>query len=225
MVFLPPPAALGSQGHKGDAVVRPAVDTTRPGGRPRDESRDQAIRRAALQLLAEVGYDGVTMDRVAARAKAGKATIYRRWPSKLALVVDAITMSAEQSMPVPDTGSFRTDMLAFLSSFRDAIGDDRGRILAELVSEMPRNSELRDALRNGLLAQRKAASDVIAQRGISRGEINAETDRAVLMELGPALVLQRILLSGEPVDVGFMERIVNDLIVPYATGRRREEST
>uniref|UniRef100_UPI00202569AF TetR-like C-terminal domain-containing protein n=1 Tax=Frankia sp. Cppng1_Ct_nod TaxID=2897162 RepID=UPI00202569AF len=94
-----------------------------------------------------------------------------------------------------------------------------------LVSEMPRNSELRDALRNGLLAQRKAASDVIAQRGISRGEINAETDRAVLMELGPALVLQRILLSGEPVDVGFMERIVNDLIVPYATGRRREEST
>ncbi len=200
---------------QGDAVVRPTLDA-RPGGRPRDESRDGAIRRATLQLLAEVGYDGVTMDRVATRAKAGKATIYRRWPSKVALVMDAITTMAEQSVPVPDTGSFRTDMLAFLSSYRDAIGDDRGRIMAELVSEMPRNSELRDALRNGLLAQRKAAADVIVHRGIARGEIGAGADHAMLIELGPALVLQRILLSGEVVDAAFMERIVDDLIIPYA---------
>ena len=197
-------------------MVRPTLDTSRPGGRPRDGSRDSAIRRATLQLLAEVGYDGVTMDRVATRAKAGKATIYRRWPSKVALVMDAITTIAEQSMPVPDTGSFRTDMVAFLSSFRDAVGDDRGRILAELVSEMPRNVDLRDALRNGLLAQRKAASDVIVHRGIARGEISTSADRTVLMELGPALVLQRILLSGDPVDAPFIERIVDDLIVPYA---------
>ncbi len=165
------------------------------------------------------------MDRVATRAKAGKATIYRRWPSKVALVMDAITTITEQSVPIPDTGSFRMDMLAFISSFRDAIGDDRGRIIAELVSEMPRNSELREALRNGLLAQRKTASDVIVHRGIVRGEISAEVDHTVLMELGPALVLQRVLLSGEVVDAAFMERIVDDLIVPYAVHGLADQPT
>ncbi|WP_239310765.1 MULTISPECIES: TetR/AcrR family transcriptional regulator [unclassified Frankia] len=206
-------------------MVRPTLDSSRSGGRPRDDSRDGAIRRATLQLLAEVGYDGVTMDRVATRAKAGKATIYRRWPSKVALVMDAITTITEQSVPIPDTGSFRMDMLAFISSFRDAIGDDRGRIIAELVSEMPRNSELREALRNGLLAQRKTASDVIVHRGIVRGEISAEVDHTVLMELGPALVLQRVLLSGEVVDAAFMERIVDDLIVPYAVHGLADQPT
>ncbi|WP_239380250.1 TetR/AcrR family transcriptional regulator [Frankia sp. CIT1] len=205
--------------------MRPTLDSSRSGGRPRDDSRDGAIRRATLQLLAEVGYDGVTMDRVATRAKAGKATIYRRWPSKVALVMDAITTITEQSVPIPDTGSFRMDMLAFISSFRDAIGDDRGRIIAELVSEMPRNSELREALRNGLLAQRKTASDVIVHRGIVRGEISAEVDHTVLMELGPALVLQRVLLSGEVVDAAFMERIVDDLIVPYAVHGLADQPT
>lgn len=197
-------------------MTGPALASPRSGGRPRDSSRDRAIRRATLQLLAEVGYDGVTMDRVATRARAGKATIYRRWPSKVALVMDAITSFTEQTMQVPDTGAVRTDVLEYLVSFHETIGGDQGKILAELVSEMPRNAELRAALRSGLWAQWKVASEVIVQRGLARREIRPDVDRTVLMELGTALILQRVLMSGESVDRAFLERIVDDVVLRYA---------
>lgn len=199
-------------------VAQPTLAGPRSGGRPRDESRDGAIRRATLQLLAEVGYDGVTMDRVASRAKAGKATIYRRWPSKVALVTETITAVAEQTMPIPDTGGFRSDMVALLRSFRDGVGDDRGRVLAELISEMPRNNELRDAVHNGIISQRQRAIDAIVASGIARGDVSPEVDRAILMELGSAMLLQRILLSGQPVGDEFIDTVVDELVLPYATG-------
>lgn len=197
-------------------MTQPVLVPPRTGGRPRDTSRDRAIRRATLQLLAEVGYDGVTMDRVATRARAGKATIYRRWPSKLALVMDAISTFTEQTMQAPDTGTIRTDMVAFLEAFYETIGGDRGKILAELVSEMPRNAELREGLRSGLWTQRKIAADVIVQRAVDRGEIRPDVDRTVLMELGTALILQRVLLSGDPVDHEYLERVVDDVLWRYA---------
>lgn len=202
-------------------MPQPATGPVRSGGRPRDDSRDDAIRLATLQLLAELGYDGVTMDRVATRARAGKATIYRRWPSKVALIMDAVGTVAETTLPVPDTGTFRDDMLAFLSSFTVYIGDARGKILAELVSEMSRNDELRMALRDGLLAQRKSAIEVMVTRGVARGEIAEAVDRPLLVELGPALVLQRVLLTGESVDDVYLTTIVDGLIVPFATGNPR----
>jgi AcrR family transcriptional regulator len=198
-------------------VPQPATGPVRSGGRPRDDSRDGAIRRATLQLLAELGYDGVTMDRVATRARAGKATIYRRWPSKVALIMDAIASVADQSLPTPDTGTFRDDMLAFLVSFTGYVGEDRQTIIAELVSEMSRNSELRDALRDSLLAQPRNAIDVIIGRGVARGEIPPGVDRTLLIEVGPALVLQRLLLSGEHVERTYLAQIVDELIVPFAT--------
>jgi AcrR family transcriptional regulator len=202
-------------------VTGPVLAGSRSGGRPRDGSRDGAIRRATLQLLAEVGYDGVTMDQVASRAKAGKATIYRRWPSKAALVVETIVAVAEESMPVPDTGSFRTDMLALLRAYRDSVGDDRGKVLAELISEMPRNAELRAAVHDGFITQRRLAMDTIVARAIARDEIDPTVDRLILMELGSALLLQRILLSGQPVDEDFLETIVGEVVLPYAAGSRR----
>jgi AcrR family transcriptional regulator len=199
-------------------VTQPVLTTPppRPGGRPRDSSRDRAIRRATLQLLAEVGYDGVTMDRVAGRARAGKATIYRRWPSKVALVMDAITSFTEQTMQVPDTGAARADLVAFLVSFHETVAGDQGRILAELVSEMPRNAELRAALRSGLWLQWKIAAEVIVDRGIARGEIRPDVDRTIVMELGTALILQRLLMTGDQVDRGFLERIVDTIVLRYA---------
>ncbi len=194
-------------------MTQPVLATPRPGGRPRDTSRDRAIRRATLQLLAEVGYDGVTMDRVATRARAGKATIYRRWPSKVALVMDAITSFTEQTMQIPDTGTVRTDMVEFLTSFHETVGGDKGKILAELVSEMPRNAELRETLRNGLWAELRAAAEIIVERAIARGEIRPDVDRTVLVEIGTALVLQRVLMSGDCVDRHFLEHIVDDVML------------
>ncbi|MEX5634632.1 TetR/AcrR family transcriptional regulator [Parafrankia sp. FMc2] len=197
-------------------MARPTLASPRPGGRPRDESRDHTIRQAALELLAEHGYDGVTMDRVATRAKAGKATIYRRWPSKIALVMDALTQFTEQTMQVPDAGSLRNEMVTFLLSFVELAGSEQGRIMAEMVSEMPRNPELRSAVRERMWSQRRSSSESIVNRGIARGEISPEADPALLIELGTALILQRLLITGDPVDRPFIEHIVDDLIMPYA---------
>ncbi|MCK9902715.1 TetR family transcriptional regulator [Parafrankia colletiae] len=197
-------------------MARPTLASPRPGGRPRDESRDHTIRQAALELLAEHGYDGVTMDRVATRAKAGKATIYRRWPSKIALVMDALTQFTEQTMQVPDAGSLRNEMVTFLLSFVELAGSEQGRIMAEMVSEMPRNPELRSAVRERMWSQRRSSSESIVNRGIARGEVSPEADPAILIELGTALILQRLLITGDPVDRSFVEHIVDDLIIPYA---------
>ncbi|WP_018635413.1 TetR/AcrR family transcriptional regulator [Parafrankia elaeagni] len=197
-------------------MARPTLASPRPGGRPRDESRDHTIRQAALELLAEHGYDGVTMDRVATRAKAGKATIYRRWPSKIALVMDALTQFTEQTMQVPDAGSLRNEMVTFLLSFVELAGSEQGRIMAEMVSEMPRNPELRSAVRERMWSQRRSSSESIVNRGIARGEVSPEADPTILIELGTALILQRLLITGDPVDRPFVEHIVDDLIMPYA---------
>ncbi|TMK61041.1 MAG: TetR/AcrR family transcriptional regulator, partial [Actinobacteria bacterium] len=86
--------------------------TVRGPGRPRDASRDRAILAAALQILQEEGYRGLTIDGVAARAGVGRPTIYRRWPSKPALVVAALVEAAELALPVRDTGSLRGDLIA-----------------------------------------------------------------------------------------------------------------
>ncbi|ABW15252.1 TetR/AcrR family transcriptional regulator [Frankia sp. Mgl5] len=198
-------------------MTRPTLASPRPGGRPRDESRDGAIRQATLELLAEHGYDGVTMDRVATRAKAGKATIYRRWPSKVALVMDSITQFTEQTLQIPDSGSLRTEMILFLTAFHELVGSEQGRIMAEMVSEMPRNPELRAAVRERMWSQRKMMSEVIITRGIARGEITPEADPAILMEIGTALILQRLLITGDPVDSAFIEHVVDDVIIAYAS--------
>ncbi|MCK9893841.1 TetR/AcrR family transcriptional regulator [Frankia sp. AgB32] len=193
-----------------------SLTSPRTGGRPRDESRDLAIRAATLDLLAELGYDGVTMDRVAARARSGKATIYRRWPSKLAMVLDSIDAFAQERMPTPNTGSLRLDLLEFLVSFHEAIRSDRGRILAELISEMPRNPELRNALRRGLSAQRDASWRAIAEKAVARGELRAEVDGSLLTEIGTAVIVQRVLLTGDPVDRAFLETIVDEVLIRHA---------
>lgn len=193
-----------------------SLTSPRPGGRPRDESRDDAIRAATLDLVAELGYDGVTMDRVASRARTGKATIYRRWPSKLAMVLDAVQTFARERMPTPDTGSLRQDLLEFFTSFHEAVRGGRGRIIAELISEMHRNPELREALRIGLWTQRDASSRTIIEHGIARGELHPDVDGSILTEIGTAIILQRVLLTGDPVDRSLLETIVDDIVIRYA---------
>lgn len=190
-----------------------SLASPRSGGRPRDESRDHAIRTATLDLLAEVGYDGVTMDRVAARARTGKATIYRRWPSKIAMVLDSIEAFAQERMPTPNTGDLRGDLLTYFESFYAAIRGDRGRILAELISEMNRNPELREALHGGLWMHREPTWRAIIERAVTRGELPPEVDGSILVEVGTATILQRVLLTGDPVDRAFLEMVVDQFVM------------
>ena len=129
--------------------------------RPRIEGeREQEVLQATLDVLAEHGYDRLTMDAVATTAKASKATLYRRWSTKQALVVDAVC-SQKSSGPVPDTGSLREDLLALycgLGGFRDARGL---AVLAAVVTAMSRDEEFAEIYRRDFIAPKIAASRVV----------------------------------------------------------------
>ena len=194
------------------------VDDAKPKlGRKRDDTRDTDILNATLDVLAETGYDGMTVDMVAARAKAGKATLYRRWPSKPELVLDAVAcMKAVPLDTLPDTGSLRGDLIAMIKapSIRDA--ERKLKIMAGIVSMISRNPELAEAAHEALVEPRAAANRIIFRRAIERGEIPADSDVETLCMIGPALASYRTLMLQKPVDREFLVRNIDHVILPAA---------
>ncbi|GAA2671028.1 MULTISPECIES: TetR/AcrR family transcriptional regulator [Actinosynnema] len=183
-------------------------------GRPRDASRDEALRRAALEVMAEVGYRALTMDAVAARARAGKATIYRRWESKLDLVIDTCAQLASQNLVQPDTGSLEGDLRESLRSFAAFLSGPIGKAAQALVGELPHEPELAVAFRETfLIAQREVLRQVL-ERAHGRGELRDGAPRAMAVELAGAALTYRLMLTGEPLDEAFVERVVEQVLLP-----------
>ena len=188
-----------------------------PGGRPLDVSRDDAIRNAALEVLAEDGYDRLTIDAVAARAHAGKATVYRRWRSKAELVVDAVACRAPVTGTPPDTGSLRGDLYALVTAKLGALEAGEAGQMLGLISAMPRHPELQRAFRECFVAPRYGLLGQVFERAAARGEIPPERDLDVLCGVFPALLMQRLFLVGEPPDEPFLRSVVDQVLVPLAT--------
>jgi AcrR family transcriptional regulator len=188
-------------------------------GRRRDPTRDQSIMDATLDVLAETGYEGMTVDMVAARAKAGKATLYRRWPSKADLVLDAVANLKTSDVDLdalPDTGSLRGDLVAMIGqpSIRD--GERKLKVMAGIVSMISRNPELVDAARAALVEPRAAANRVFFQRAVDRGEMPADSDIDKLCMIGPALLAYQVLILRTPIDRDFVLSNIDTIILPAA---------
>jgi AcrR family transcriptional regulator len=187
-------------------------------GRPRDEERGRAIEAAAIELLVEDGYSGMTIDGVAARAGVGKATIYRRWDTKEDLVVDAFLQRCRDHVVSPDTGTLRGDLLqlyrALLAKFRRD-----GLATQAFVAEQHRHPELAATFRAAFLNERRAAMREVLERGVARGELPAQADLDLLGDVGSALMWHRLTISGAPLDDGLPERIVEQFFpTPPAGG-------
>lgn len=181
------------------------------GGRPR---QDQLLG-ATLDVLREKGYDRLTVDAVVARARASKATVYRRWPSKSALVVAAFASAVEGVATQRDTGSLRGDLLAALDGLLGEM-DRLGDVIAGLVGELRRNPELADAMRAGYIdAQRQMVVDIF-NRARDRGDLAAGADVEMLWQLAPSIISFRVLLAGEPVDRAYVKRLVDEVVLPLA---------
>jgi len=193
--------------------------TTSKLGRKRDLTRDPEILDATLDVLAESGYDGMTIDMVATRAKAGKATVYRRWPSKAELVLDAVACMKSVDLDpakLPDTGTLRGDLVAMIRppSIQDA--EKKLRIMAGMVSLISREPELADAAQKALVEPRASVNRVFFQRAIERGEIPADADVQTLSMVSAAMVSYRVLMLRKPVDRAFLLSIIDGLILPAA---------
>ncbi|MDX3662698.1 TetR/AcrR family transcriptional regulator [Streptomyces sp. ID05-26A] len=183
-------------------------------GRPRDASRDDALRQAALEVMADVGYRALTMDAVAARARAGKATIYRRWESKLDLVIDTCTQLATQNLAAPDTGSLAGDLREFLSSFAAFLSGPIGKAAQALVGELPHEPELAAAFRETFLISQRDVLRGIMDRAAERGELKADAPRGMAVEIAGAALIYRLMLTGDPLDEPFVEKVVEQVLLP-----------
>lgn len=163
----------------------------RRGGRPRSEDADRAIINAVLDLLAEEGVSSMTIEGIAARAGVGKTTVYRRWPNKEALIVDAM---AELKGPVPELPgrSLREDlMIMFEAQVRSAEASRRHRIYACFAAERSRNSELSRRYAETVLEPRHEAMREAIRAAIRRGEVREDVDVEAVRQLltAPMLVL------------------------------------
>ena len=182
--------------------------------RERDQQREEAILRAALELLAEIGYDQLTMDAVAARAHCSKATIYRRWPGKAELVTTAVRRQAVAARAAPDTGGLRTDLLEAIAAMRiSLVHQDAARIIG-LIAAMRRDPSLAEVVRGQLLASKREIFGAVIARAVTRGDLPATADHELLAEISSAVLLSRLLVTGDPLDPAFEQHLVDAVLMP-----------
>ncbi|MGV8983720.1 TetR/AcrR family transcriptional regulator [Clostridium sp.] len=184
-------------------------------GRPVDKLRDLAILKAALELVAELGYDSVTMDSIALRAHAGKATLYRRWKSKPYLIAEAIRfmMPCKQKVDTERCGENLRDYLCELFSIYFGIRDEvRQKVMLSIATAINRDKLLSEAIQlNCLTDQTCVFSDAI------ECAINKKLDKEqlkLLADVGPALLFYQLLITGKPIKMSYVEHIVDHLIIP-----------
>ena len=186
--------------------------------RPRVEGdREQQILDATLEVLADVGYDRLTMDAVATRAKASKATLYRRWNGKVSLVIDAL-LSAKGTPDLPDTGTLRGDLIASFCGLGGLTDERSVSTFASVITAISRDQDFAAAFRREVIGPKAALSRTIFERARDRGELAPGVDIGLLAPALAGIVLHRVYLMGELPDEALITRVIDQIILPAATG-------
>jgi AcrR family transcriptional regulator len=207
--------SMTGAGIPGDGPALPAPQR----GRPRSEQADRAIMAAALELLAERGVAGMSIEEVASRAGVGKATVYRRWSSKGALALDAFVTELRQQQPLPDTGTLRGDLRAQLRAWVRAVTRTPvGRMLGDLIGEVQRDEDLAASYRERVLEPLRQQHRIMLDRAIERGEIPPETDREIVLDLLFGAAQHRLLLGHLPLTDRFVRDVVEVILYGIQAG-------
>jgi AcrR family transcriptional regulator len=192
-------------------------------GRPRSERAHQAILQATVELLLEQGFAEMSVEGVAGRAGVGKATIYRRWPSKADLVAEAIGRLSHKVLDPVDTGSVRGDLIALSEqAFHTQEAGDVTQIMLKLMSERARYPELQAAfMRRVVEPRRRVVADAL-ERGIARGELRPEVDVDLLIDLLLGVTVYRSMLAARPPAVNreALERVIEMVFDGVAAPKR-----
>jgi AcrR family transcriptional regulator len=201
-------------------------DDARRTCRPRIEGdRESEILDATVDLLLELGYDRLTLDRVASQARASKATLYRRWSSKQSLVIDAVMRARRPRTEVaPDTGSLRSDLLALYGGAEAWAECSENRVVGVVLTALQVDAELATEFREKFLQPKVALIGEVYRRAEARGELLPGADPALLGPALPGILLHRAFVLGDPVTNELVERVLDGVIVPAATGRRPDVS-
>ncbi|MCI2421722.1 TetR/AcrR family transcriptional regulator [Saccharopolyspora sp. K220] len=194
----------------------PLDDATDHRKRPRRRGKalDDAIFQAVLAELAEHGYAKLTMEGVAERAKTGKASLYRRWPTRMELAIDAVYHLLPDASSTPDTGSLRGDLLAVLREIAEVLAGPTGEALRGVLSDVLHEpASTAKARRYSQGAGRRRMQEVI-QRAVDRGEIDPADVTPRRLETGQALLRHHFLFDGGPIPDEVIVEIVDDVLIP-----------
>ncbi len=178
-------------------------------GRPRSEAADAAIARATLNLLATEGLEGTTMTAIARSAGVSTATLYRRYANRSDAVVDALRSVSESHKPL-DTGSFQSDLTAFISNLIQHLTDENGaRVIRALLDEAQRDQALAAAVDTNMTAPARHGFALIVERAQERGEISRELDTETVIDLALGPLYHRWFQATRPLDDAFREGLVS----------------
>ena len=176
-------------------------------GRPRSEQARMAILRSTLKLLGESGFSDLTIEAVAARARVGKATVYRWWPNKAALIADAFASSTTRKLHFPDTGSVRSDMSQQMRQVIKIFRSRRGRIVSAILGGGQSDRDLIAAFRERFLWPRRQEAYATIRRGILRGELRKDVDLDVLLDALYGPIYMRFLIRHDKLTPDFVDRL------------------
>jgi AcrR family transcriptional regulator len=195
-------------------AAAPAPGSVRARGRPRSELARQAVLAAATQLLLTRGLGAVSMDAVAARAGVSKATIYRWWPTKETLALDALyAQLSEPTTEPPDTGTLRGDLTELLTGWIARVGDRPfGRVIGALITEAATDPAFGELYRERYVEPRRAQARVLVQRAIARVEISPATDVEAAVDLVYGPLYHRLLHGHAPLTQEFAATVVNVVV-------------
>ncbi|MCM5555734.1 TetR/AcrR family transcriptional regulator [Pleomorphomonas sp. NRK KF1] len=170
----------------------------------------RAIERAVFREWAATGYAALSMEAVARRAGVGKAALYRRWPSKLAMVSDVITRVDLLLASKVEGRTLRDDVAALLRQVRRMLRNPLvARILPDLHAEMPRNLDLAAAIRSNVQVNRRARAEEILERAIMRGELPVDIDKDLAIDMLGALLYWRMIVIHQPADDAYLDRLTD----------------
>ncbi|HWE91607.1 MAG TPA: TetR/AcrR family transcriptional regulator [Pseudonocardiaceae bacterium] len=183
-------------------------DSARP-GRKRSETSRQAILTAAAELFGEVGYAGLTIEGIAARAGTGKQTIYRWWPSKADVLLDALADKTDLQVPIPDEGSFAADLRAFLAaSFALGRYPQVREVLRAVMAQAQVDVAFGERFRNGFVRRRRDALSVLVDRADAKGELPEGVPASTIMDVVFGVIWYRLLVPLGPLDEGLPDELV-----------------
>ncbi|MFA9557726.1 TetR/AcrR family transcriptional regulator [Evansella sp. AB-rgal1] len=186
-------------------------------GRPLDLSRNKVILTATLELLAERGFDALTIDAVAAKAKVGKATIYRRWSSKTDLVIDAASLMSpflKMEESLNRNQGLRGQLIDMLSIIFQCDDEKAQTMLTAIYNAASANEKLDKELKHEFYRRHREGMESIIRPFIKKGHTLTEEEFDLLADIGPALITYRGVFTGKPFDRSYVERIVDLLMMP-----------
>jgi AcrR family transcriptional regulator len=205
------PSRQSPPGHEGNGSKRPP-------GRPRNERSRQAILRSTLKLLRKSSFADLSIEAIAADAGVGKSTVYRWWPNKGALVVDAFASSIEDELHFPDSGSVRRDMSLQMNQFLEVLRSRSGRIVAAVIAGGQSDTQLMEEFRARFLRRRRQEAYQTLQRGIDRGELPRDLDLDLVLDLLYGGIYMRFLIRHDELNERYVSDVCRVILEGAASG-------